>query len=258
MSPSAAELAQIDQRLAAQGLDISPAGDTATGTLSLLHDPVRVGVTPKMTGSVSVAAGTLGTGPGGGTLICTGSTPTYTVARTRRVRFSMLELARSFPNISGGVIHQGNTPVVDPASGGITQAPSNAPGFAAFPDAQITLPISKPHHRATITSVALYFFFPIFSGVMFGASGQITLQRIHNVTGAITSYGPSTAVPTVPQNQFSTAYAATISGLAVVVDLTTYVYRIVLQDIKTTGSVTVVWTGGEVNYSGIADEEFSQ
>ena len=174
------------------------------------------------------------------------------------MRFSMLEIARSFPNISGGYVQEGNTPVVDPVSGGITQAPTGTGGFGTYPSAQIHLPIAKPHHGATITSVALYFYYGSSTGGTFSfSSGQITLQRVNVTTGAITSYGPSTACPTLAQNSAFTPYSVSITGLTVAVDLTAYVYRIMLQDVAQSG-LPFYWTGGEVNYSGIANEEFSQ
>ena len=261
MVPTPSEIAQIDQRLAAQGLDSTSGGDTVTGTISLTHDPVRVGTTPKITSSVAVAAAgaTIGTGPGGGTLTLVGTVPTYSATRTRRVRFSMLELARAFPNISGSTIEEGNAPLADPASGGITQYPLQPGGFLSFPSAAITLPLTKPHHGATITSVSLYYFFRrVQPGVWTWTlnSGQIQLQQVAVATGAITSY-TSAAFPGI-SFFFDTVYAVTISALSVAVDLHNYVYRIVLQDPAVAGVMQTIFTGAEVNYSGIANEEFSQ
>ena len=56
MVPRATEFAAIDELLATRGVDASPSGDAITGRLSVSQDPLHIGTTPQMSGTVIVSA----------------------------------------------------------------------------------------------------------------------------------------------------------------------------------------------------------
>jgi hypothetical protein len=253
------EPAQIDQRLAAQGLAL--AGDTVTGTLSVVQDPLHPGTFPILTGSATVTAAgaVMGTGPNGGKLVCSGSVPTYSANRTRRVRFSPLEVTRSAPAFSGTDITAGYPAVIDPVSGGIMSAPGHTTqGFGFLPDCQFGIPITKPHDGATLDSVTVYYFFTGSTSLIVYASGRLTVRKVNTTTGATTTFGPSASFPTALSPANTILSDATLTGINDVIDLTSYVYRVIVQLPAYSTSNNFIWTGVEVNYKTIIDERFTQ
>lgn len=265
-TPQAAEFAQIDQQLATYGLN-SVAADTVTGTLSIQTDPLHTSTPATLTGNFNVtASGAIaGTVPGGGTIgVYNGSYPTYSAARPRRIRMSLLELTRSEP--TGSPLAAGNIPVIDPATGGVTQTPVGAliatQGFATAGAAQITIPMTKTHDGATIASVVLYFYWPVLPNTVHTLTGKFALQKVTVATNALTSIGnvtfPTSASTSAPAG---TPHPVSISGLSEVIDLSTYVYRFLIQDPAVNGSNETpgpIYTGIEINLTTIGDERFTQ
>jgi len=270
MVPTAVELAQIDQRLSTYGIDTLPAGDTVTGILSLKQDPLNPGTHPKMTGTLSptVAGAVAGTGPGGGSLICSGSVPTYTAARPRRVRISPLELMRSSP--TGSPITSGCAPVVDPQSGGVTQGLTTT--LAYF------FPITKPQDGATFLSFVAYYYVPNLPAATSGQM-QIIAYRRNVLTGALDLLGEnqvnksgspatwyangapqsiqvSTTVGTIPIGNVTFAPHGTDP-----IALATYSYIIGVGGTGwgVSGDLPLpVITGVEINYANVLDERLHQ
>ena len=149
--PSAPELAQLDQLVGDRGLD-SFGGDFVTGTLSLFQDPLHAGTPPKITGTVSVTEhSVMGTGPAG-SLVCAGTVPTYSAGRPRVVRYSPLELVRSYPAVSGSTLSAGCAPVIDRTTGGVSQSQS------LEVNGSLLYPITKPMDGSTVTSLRVYYY----------------------------------------------------------------------------------------------------
>jgi hypothetical protein len=259
MVPTAPAIAQVDAQLSEFGLDGSPSGDTVTGVLSLQQDPTRPSFHPSITGSftVSAAGAVVGTGPAG-SLVCAGTIPTYSATRTRRVRFSPLELTRSQRTLSGSTITAGNAPEIDSTTGGVTQSAYFTPGFSGFPGAQMSFPLTKPHNGATVTSIVFYYYWDTIVPVVSLNSGKASYVKVNVATGAVTTIGSQTYPSSF---SFQVPQSVTISGLSDTMDMTTYVYRLAIQDLSVGGSSeqpNPIYTGLEVNYTSIADESFSQ
>jgi hypothetical protein len=261
--PTAQELAAMDAELAANGLDASAAGDTVSGTLSFAQDPLHSGVAPTLSGGATVAnGGTMGTGAAG-ELLLRATVPTYSATRTRRVRFSPLELIPSFETFSGSSLTHGNACVIDPATGGVTQSGVDTGGIGV--DAAMFWPLPKPHNGGRIISVIAYFYVPSQPLVKPSMNPSLSLVKVGSVTNTVTTIG--TAFFGIPSSAAlwyagGAPQALALTGLTETVDLVNYVYRISIQDPAITAAgnqkPSPIWTGIEVNYDSIADERFTQ
>lgn len=255
--PRAAELAQIDERLAARGLD-SLGADTVTGTLSLAQDPNHPIVHPTFSGggcSVSAAGAIISTVPGSGGRLVLGDNdyPTYTATRSRSIYVSALEACRSSPAIATS----GNKLVVDQASGGVYAA--------AYSD--FVLPIAKPHDGATLFELFVYCFYTASPTIQASVTNLILVRW-----GVAVGY--SGGGSPVILGQYAPGALGYNAGLPItlamgggfngvtftnnVLDLQTYSYGIFVRFASPPTGANLVFTGYRINYTAIADERFTQ
>lgn len=270
--PKSEEFAQIDQQLATYGLDAC-GDDTLTGNLSVQQDPNHPALAPSISGNFGVTASGAVAGTGAaGSLICTGSVPVYwniggnvAAPRTRRVRISMLEATRSNPHFSASVLANGNAPLVDVASGGITTITSATTNQMAGA-AEITVPLTKPHDGAQFDSMSLYYYVPGKPAAPPGLNGTFRLESVDLSTGAVVTLGGTLA--NIPATGSADAWWAlgqpqvvTVSGMSATINLSAFAYRFVISEpacVPPTQLPFPVWTGIEVNFKNILDERFSQ
>ena len=264
--PQPQELAQLDQELATKGLD-AVGGDIVTGTLS-----VSGGAGIQTSLNITSAGAVAGSGPGGGNLtFSTGVGPTYSPARSRSVWISPLELCRSFPKVgvSGGhnQLQGGNLPYIDSQSGGITQYPKGSTVFTAgyiiAPNAQMVFPLTKPMNGfvngATLTQVDFCYYMPNPSFVTGSGNGNLLVMKTKKDASTTTTLGTNAFTAGAIPNFAS---VASVTGMSEVIDLTTWIYHLVVIDpdyfTALKGPPGIIWTGFKIYYTSIANEGLQQ
>jgi hypothetical protein len=253
-TPHAAELAELDAKLATRGLD-STAADTATGTISALGAwTTTAGKTVLVSGLGTSAQTTLGSGAR--FVLGDNDYVQYTASRTRTVFIHPTEAAFSF--VQGDQYRIDDTNL---SGTGATYGLQNQSGSGTV---TLTVPIAKPHDAATITQVVAYFQVPvsILGGVVPASLPTLVLGRRAISTGAFTSVASTTfGTPASPTAYYNAGAPNTMTvnpGSNNVEDLTTYDFAIQVTDDSSPLARRIIWTGFKIVYGSIADNRPSQ
>jgi hypothetical protein len=259
MVATAPMLAQVDEQLAANGLD-AQGSDTIVGTLSLTQDPNNLGTTPKITQTPLVEVNSPGaiveTVPGGG-ILSVGAVPQFSANRLRTVRFSFLEVCRSYPTIPGGDLQYGNAPKI--YGGGIGIFGANTRGHSIW-----IFSIPKPHDGATINQIKAWFFLPSIPGALPNAMPTYSIAQIAAPTQAVTFLGVgSISTPATVAAYYNGGKPQSISlvtsPLAMNIQSNTYIVQLTDVDLSADDQAPVpIWTSIEVEYTLIGGEGFTQ